>query len=327
MHILFVTATRIGDAVLSTGLLSHVVERYPGASLTIAAGPAAAPLFEAVPGIDRVLVLEKRRGGMHWLALYASTASRRWDLVVDLRGSALAWLVRAGERRVMAKGDRREHRVRQLGRLFGLDPPPNPVLWTAPRHERAAAALLSPGPPVLAIGPAANWRGKEWRAERFAELAQRLTAAGGMLPGARIAVLAAAHERLQAAPLLAMPAPAGAIDFVGRTDLLTAAAVLRRCAVFIGNDTGLMHIAAAVGTPTLGLFGPSPVEQYAPWGACTAVVRTSVPPEAMFGPDFDHRTTDTLMDSLTVEMAEAAAVELWRRAASATARDIAREAV
>src|SRR5437667_1975897 len=265
MHILFVTATRIGDAVLSTGLLSHVVERYPGARLTIAAGPVAAPLFEAVPRLDEVLVLRKRRGGLHWLALYARVAARKWELVVDLRGSALAWLVRAGERRVMAKGDPREHRVRQLGRLFALDPPPSPVLWTAPRHERAADALLPPGPPVLAIGPAANWRGKQWRAERFAELAQRLTGAGGPLPGARIAVLAAAHERAQAAPLLAAPVPGGVIDLVGRTDLLTAAAVLRRCSLFIGNDTGLTHIAAAAGIPTLALFGPSPVEQYAPW--------------------------------------------------------------
>src|SRR6266702_4493873 len=206
MHILFVTATRIGDAVLSTGLLSHLVERFPGARLVIAAGPVAAPLFEAVPGLDEVLVLRKRRWGLHWLALYARAARHRWDLVVDLRGSALAWLVRAGERRVMAKGDQREHRVRQLGRLFGLDPPPSPVLWTAARHERAADELLPPGAPVLAIGPAANWRGKQWRAERFAELAQRLTATGGPLPGARVAVLAAAHERAQAAPLLsAMP--------------------------------------------------------------------------------------------------------------------------
>jgi heptosyltransferase III len=315
MHILFVTATRIGDAVLSTGLLSHVVERFPGARLTIAAGPVAAPLFEAVPGLDEVLVLRKRRWGLHWLALYGRVAARRWELVVDLRGSALAWMVRAGERRVMAKGDPKEHRVRQLGRLFGLDPPPSPVLWTAPRHERTADALLPPGPPVLAIGPAANWRGKQWRAERFAELAQRLTAAGGPFPGARIAVLAAAHERAQAAPLLAAPAPGGVIDLVGLTDLLTAAAVLRRCSLFVGNDTGLTHIAAAAGVPTLGLFGPSPVEQYAPWGASTAFVRTALPPEALYGPGYDHRTTDTLMDSLTVDMVEAAARQLWRRAA------------
>ena len=71
MHILFVTATRIGDAVLSTGLLSYLVERYPGARLTIAAGPAAAPLFEAVPGLERIIVVQKRRWSLHWLALFA----------------------------------------------------------------------------------------------------------------------------------------------------------------------------------------------------------------------------------------------------------------
>src|SRR5919198_6009431 len=99
MHILFVTATRIGDAVLSTGLLAHLIERYPGTRLTIAAGPAAAPLFEAVPGLERLLVIEKRRWSLHWLSLYARAVRRRWNLIVDLRGSALAWLLRADERR------------------------------------------------------------------------------------------------------------------------------------------------------------------------------------------------------------------------------------
>lgn len=322
MHILFVTATYIGDAVLSTGLLSHIVERFPGARLTIAAGPAAAPLFEGVPGLHRVVVLKKRRWQLHWLALYAHAVSRRWDLVVDLRGSALAWMVRTDERRVMGKRDAREHRVRQLGRVFGLDPPPSPRLWTMPRYERAAEALLPPGRPVLAIGPGAKWRGKRWRAEYFADLACRLTAADGPLPDGRIAVLAAADERAQAAPLLAAPAPGGVIDLVGRTDLLTAAAVLRRSSLFIGNDTGLMHIAAAAGTPTLGLFGPSPEQEYAPWGSCTAVVRTAVPREALFGPGYDP-ATDTLMDSLSVEMAEAAARKLWRRAMGEAAPAVA----
>ncbi|MGE5269554.1 MAG: glycosyltransferase family 9 protein [Thiohalocapsa sp.] len=319
MRILFVTATRIGDAVLSTGLLSHLVDKFPRTRLTIAAGPLAAPLFAAVPSLERLLVVNKRRYALHWGELYARTMATRWDLVVDLRGSLLAWLLRAGERRVMAKGDAGEHRVRQLGRLFALDPPPSPKLWTWPSHQREAAALLPAGPPVLAIGPAANWRGKQWRAERFAALATRLTAPDGPLPGARVAVLAAAHERAQATPLLQALPPTEVVDLVGRTDLLTAAAVLRRAAMFIGNDTGLMHIAAAVGTPTLGLFGPSPVAQYAPWGSCTAVVRTALPPEAMFGPGFDPRTTDTLMDSLSVEVAEAAARQLWQRARSEAA--------
>jgi heptosyltransferase III len=319
MNILFITATRIGDAVLSTGLLGHLIERYPDARLTIAAGLVAAPLFEAMPGLERLVVVRKRLLALHWLGLYGAVAERRWDLVVDLRGSAIAWLLRARERRVMAKGNQHEHRVRQLARLFLLDPAPNPLLWLAPRHEQEAAALVPPGPPLLAIGPAANWRGKQWRAERFAELGRRLTAADGGFPGARVAVLAAAHERPQAEMLLAAIPPDRRIDLIGRTGLLTAAAVLRRCAMFIGNDTGLMHIAAASGVPTLGLFGPSPIDQYAPWGRCTAVVRTSDPPESMFGPGFDHRTTDTLMDSLSVEAVEAAVLELRRRAESEAA--------
>ena len=319
MHILFVTATRIGDAVLSTGLLSHLIERHPEARLTIAAGPVAAPLFEAVPGLERLAIVQKRPWALHWPLLYGRVATRRWDLVVDLRGSALAWLLRTRERRVMGKGQAAQHKVRQLGSLFRLDPPPSPCLWTAPRHERAAEALLPPGAPVLAIGPAANWRGKEWRADRFAELARRLIASDGVLPGARVAVLAAAHERAQAEPVLAAIPAERRIDLVGRTELLTAAAALRRCALFVGNDTGLMHIAAASGVPTLGLFGPSPVEQYAPWGRCAAWVCTETPRSAMFPPGFDHRTTDTLMDSLSVDAVETAARRLWTRAASLAA--------
>jgi ADP-heptose:LPS heptosyltransferase len=319
MHILFVTATRIGDAVLSTGLLAYLIDRYPTAWLTIAAGPVAAPLFEAVPRLERLAVMEKLRWSTHWLPFYALVATRRWDLVVDLRGSALAWLVRAGERRVMTKGDPREHQVRQLGRLFDLDPPPGPRMWTGPHHEASARALIPLDGPVLAIGPAANWRGKQWRGERFAELARRLTSPSGPLPGARVAVFAARHERPQAEPLLAVIPVHRRIDLVGRVDLLTAAAALRRCAFFIGNDTGLMHMAAASGRPTLGLFGPSPSEKYAPWGQRAALVRSTDPPEAMFGPGFDHRTTDTLMDGLSVDAAEAAACRLWHSVASAAA--------
>jgi heptosyltransferase III len=313
MRILFVTATRIGDAVLSTGLLGHLIDQHPGSALTIAAGPLAVPLFAAVPGVAQLITLAKQPMARHWLHLYRKVVATRWDIVVDLRGSALAYLLRARERRVLAKSDRPEHKVQQLARLLALDPPPAPRVWITPRHERQAAALVPPGAPVLAIGPAANWRGKEWRAERFAELALRLTAPGAPLAGARVAVMAAAHEAAQAAPLLAAIPASRRIDLVGEADLLTAAAILRRATLFIGNDTGLMHLAAAAGAPTLGLFGPSPLEHYAPWGARTGVAKTAVPYLQLFPPGFDYRTTDTLMDSLSVDAAEAAARALWMR--------------
>src|SRR5262249_53062078 len=152
----------------------------------------------------------------------------------------------------------------------------------------------------------------EWRAERFAELARRLTSAGGLFPGARIAVLAAAHERAQCQPLIDALGNR-AIDLVGKIHLLTVAAVIARSSLFIGNDTGLMHLAAATGTPTFGLFGPSPIDQYAPWGKHTAVVATAIPHKDLIPPDFDRLTTDTLMDSLSVDMAEESVRQLWAR--------------
>ncbi|HLI22413.1 MAG TPA: glycosyltransferase family 9 protein, partial [Stellaceae bacterium] len=205
-----------------------------------------------------------------------------------------------------------EHRVTQMARIFALDPAPAPRLWIAAEREAEAARLVPPGGPVLAIGPAANWRGKEWRGERFAELAQRLTEPGGLFPGARVAVLAAAHERPQALPLIEALGPR-ALDLVGKIHLLTVAAVIKRAALFIGNDTGLMHLAAATGTPTLGFFGPSPIDQYAPWGPHTAVVATAIRPPELIPPNFDRLTTDTLMDSLSVDMAEQGVRTLWAR--------------
>src|SRR6185437_13904610 len=123
--------------------------RHPEARIWVAAGPLAAPLFAGVPCVERVLVVEKKAASLHWLELYAAVAGTRWDLVVDLRGSALAWLLPTREQRTTAKGDAGEHRVRQLARLFDLDPPPSPRLWTGPEHERQAALLVPPGAPFL----------------------------------------------------------------------------------------------------------------------------------------------------------------------------------
>jgi ADP-heptose:LPS heptosyltransferase len=265
MRILFVTATRIGDAVLSTALLGHLLREHPGARITIACGPAAAEVFARMPGLERLIVVGKRRFSLHWPLLWAQVAFTRWDLVVDLRASALAWMVPA-RRRAIGKGGRRPgHRLTHIGQVLGLSPPPLPVAWTAPSDEAFAAGVL-PGRPWLVLGPTANWAEKVWPAERFVAVAQALTEAGGALAGARIAVLGGpgAGERDMAAPVLrALP---GAVDLVGTLSLPQAAAVLRRAALYIGNDSGLMHLAAAAGAPVVGVFGQSDAREYGPSG-------------------------------------------------------------
>lgn len=315
MRILFVTANRIGDAVLSTGLLSHLIAQHPHARVTVAAGPVAAALFADLPGLERLIVLRKRAFSLHWLSLWLACITRKWDIVLDLRRSALGWTLFAGQRFVSSKSTSSGHRVQQLGATLGLaDTPPTPTVWTNSAAETEAYRLIPDGAPVLAIAPAANWPGKQWRAQHFVALIERLTAPGAIFAGARIAIFAAEHERPQIAGLLDTIPDAQRIDLVGKTTLPVAITCLRRCALFIGNDSGLMHMAAAGGVPTLGLFGPSRVEHYAPWGAKTAWVRTVDSYEELIGaPGYDHRTTGTLMDGLSVDAVEEASLGLWRK--------------
>ncbi len=312
MNILFVTATRIGDVVLTTGVLGWLAKQYPTARFTIACGRPAAPLLESFPQLERLIVIDKRPLSGHWVGLWARCVTRPWSLVVDLRSSGLSWFLLAGRRIVRRRRDNTRHGVLELADLFGAAPPPAPMLWTRTEDERRAEALL-PGATVLGIGPTANWRGKEWPAESFATLIRRLTAVGGPLPGAHVAVFGAPSERAVAEPVLASIPEARRVDLVGTADLATVAACLRRCALYVGNDSGLMHMAAAVGTPTLGLFGPGNETRYGPWGKRTAVVRTPLAPEQLMGPGFDHRTTGTLMESLTVDAVEDAACQLLQR--------------
>ena len=320
MRILFITSTRIGDAVLSSGLLDALVDRHPGARFTIACGPLAAPLFEAAPRVDAIVQLRKRRGSMHWFDLWLRSVRTRWHTVVDLRRTGIAYVLRAKHRHRMA-GDRPgRHKVEQYGRALKLATPPAPHLWLDRSHREAAARLIPDGGPVLALGPTANWPGKEWPGENFAMLAERLTAPGAVLPGARVAVFSAPHERDRALAALERVPAARRIDLAGSLDLLTVFACLKRSTLFVGNDSGLMHMAAAADIPTLGLFGPSRPELYRPWGERAAFVRTPETFEEIVGsPDYDHRTTGSRMGSLTVDHVMSAVDGLWARAGSAAA--------
>jgi ADP-heptose:LPS heptosyltransferase len=312
MKILFIGHTRIGDAVLSTGILKTLAESDSDARVTVACGAAAAPLFAAAPFVERVVPIAKRRMALHWLDVWRQVVGTHWDVVVDLRDSAIPWVVRARRRLVRKRSPTHaEHRAIGLARVIGRqDTPPSPHLWTTPAHDAAAARLIPDGPPVLALGPTANWRGKIWPAKNFVALIDRLAgdATDAPLRGARVAVFGGPGEHSIAQPVIDAVPASRRIELVGAADLPTVFACLRRCALFVGNDSGLMHMAAAAGIPTVGLFGPSRPEHYAPWGARTASVRTRLPYEAhVGGPGYDHRSTGSLMESLAIDDVETAA--------------------
>ena len=292
MRILFISPNRIGDAVITCGVLDHLIRTHPGCRITIACSPLAAGVFERMPNRERTILVVKQPYDRHWLALWRQVVLTVWDLVVDMRGSALAYLVPARRRAV---------RRRMPGRMFeqyaaalGITPAPLPVVWTAAADQARAAGLLPHDRPVVALGATANWAPKVWPAERFAALVRRLGA--GPLPGVVPAVFAGPGEaeRQMAAPLLeALP---GAIDLRGTLSIAEAAACIERSALFVGNDSGLMHLAAATGAATVGLCGTTidRADEMAPAGRRASWARAD----------------SASMESLSVETAYAACLEM-----------------
>lgn len=307
VRILFVTASRIGDAVLSTGLLAHLARTHPQARFTVACGAPAAALFAAAPFVEKVIPMVKRKRAGHWRDLWLETCTTWWSLVVDLRGSALAYVLPARRRAVLKSSWAPRHRLFHLSSALGLDRPLPPELWSTPEQQSLAERLVPPGPFTLALGPTANWGAKQWPAERFAEVARTLTARRD----GRVVVFGAASERPSVEPLLRALPPERCIDLIGAVDLPTVHACLKRCQLYVGNDSGLMHMAAAAGIPTLGLFGPSSEVFYGPFGSRCASVRGPRSFEDIcHAPDYDYRSQDCLMLDLTADRVIAAAEAL-----------------
>jgi ADP-heptose:LPS heptosyltransferase len=273
--ILFITSNRIGDAVLSSGLIKRLSDEIPNARFTVVAGPVAAPLFEELPSLDRIITLAKTKNRGHWFDLWREVRGTRWGLVVDLRGSGLSRFISTRRRAIWKKvSGPPVHKVVEAARILKIeDDPAPPYLFTTPETDARAEELTAGFGPILALAPAANWLGKTWPLERFSRVAMRLLDPEGPMKGGRLMVLGAPEDGKLAKGLRDVVMRNQFINLTEETDLLTAHACLKRARLFIGNDSGAMHLAAAAGIPTLGLFGPSDERLYGPWGEAARVAR------------------------------------------------------
>lgn len=303
-RILFITSTRIGDAVLSFGLIDHILKTYPEPRLTIVCGHLPSSLFAGVPNLDELIVLKKQPYKRHWLELWRWVIGTKWDVVVDLRNSLVSRLIRADQRFIHGRHiDENQHKVKQNAQVMRLNTVPLPRLWISEAQAAKAAELIPTGGKVIGVGPTANWIGKTWPVERFIEIIKFLRAADGAFPDARVAVFAAPGEEAAACEVLQSVPEASRIDVIAKVDPGTAAAALARVDFYIGNDSGLMHSAAAAGVPTFGLFGASYDTIYAPYGVCTAYLRTPETFDELIDfPGYDPKTLKhSLMTSLSVD--------------------------
>jgi len=302
--VLFVTSNRIGDCVISSGILREIGRQIPGAEISVACGRPPAPFFRSAPGVERVIVLDKKKAAGHWLDLWRQVVGTHWALVIDIRGSALSYLLNA-DRRIVYN---RTHetglaKVDMVTRLMGAPAPLEPELFIDDRARVEAAAIIDPAlatapnsreAPIIALAPIAHQPGKSWPADRWGELV-RMLKADPRFAGWRFMPVGGPGDRPPATPALEAAGPL-AIDFVGKGDILASAAAIDRAALFVGNDSGLMHVAAAAGKPTLGLFGPTEWWLYGPRGPRTAIAASN-PVRGEFAP-IEALTTQRVFEAV-----------------------------
>jgi heptosyltransferase-2 len=287
----------IGDFVRCHTVAKLLKQRFPFRPIDVLTTAMVSPLIDYMPGIRKGIVVDLPRKrlapGQHFalasrlrregyaqalvmprtwksaLALYLAGIPRRTGFIGEGRLGLINDL-RFGERKLPRMVDR----CAILALPKGEPPPaewPLPELVVSPTELEAwrqRLDLRSDGRPEIALAPGAVGPSKRWPATAYAELAQRLTA-----EGYRVWIIGGPHERPLAAEIGG--SPQGAIRDLTGPDLRNAILALAATAVAVSNDSGLLHVAAALGTPAIGIFGPTSPFHWAPLNPLSAVIESA----------------------------------------------------
>jgi heptosyltransferase-2 len=309
--ILVVRFGALGDVILTTPLLRALHQRHPGARITLVTKAAWEPLFASHPHVSAVEALQP---GESLLSLARRLRATAWDHRLDLHGSLRSRLLRqllggrwGGWRKPRLRRALRVWTHRRLGpdpgpvaeqyfaaaRTLGVVPDGGPLEIHPAPEDDARASAFAPSGRFVAVAPGASRATKRWPPAHWEQLARSLREVG--IP--TVAVGAAGERGL-------VPAVADACAI----GLGPTAALLRRAATVVANDSGLMHLATAVGTPVIALFGPTvPDLGYGPYRADAVVLERDLPcrPCTVYGgahcPLGHHRCMIDLMPETVAE--------------------------
>ena len=337
MTVMVFSPNWLGDAVMALPAVADIRRHDPAGRLVVAARPGVAGLWQIAAGVDEVVIIP-RAGGAARLRMLAANAGAlrlvRADSAVLLpnslqtalmarragipvrwgyRGNFRGWLLTRAvprPRGLVHQADYYQRLVAAMGIPSGSRVPQLDVPAAIADGVRGmlAAAGWTPGTRLVGIAPGAAYGGaKRWPAERFAAVAAELARAHGLLP----VLVGAEADRPAACAIeaeLDKIADAGrrprVVNLAGRTDLPQLAGVLTLCAAFVSNDSGAMHLAAAVGTPVVALFGPTDERVTAPLARRARVLTADAwcRPCLLRECPLDHRCMDGI-DAVTVARA------------------------
>jgi lipopolysaccharide heptosyltransferase II len=345
-RILLLRLERIGDLLMSAPAIAAVRDFAPDAEIDLVVGSWNASIARLIPGIDRVETLDASwlsrgtgGGGMRALMAHARKwRTRNYDLAInfegDIRSHLLIALSGATERAgfTMAGGgplltrrfefDPRQHTTANAWRLVRetftavgvttnqATAPPFRLQLPALARERAAA-LVGREPRVIALHASGGREIKQWPPERFAEAAARVARE---LDATLVLTGSPGDRPIVDVVRAKLPNDVAIIDLTGELELPILGAVLERCLVFLTGDTGPMHLAAAVGTPTVAVFGLSDPARYAPISTRHRIVRIDLPcapcNRVRLPPQRCQGHTPDCLEGVTVDAVVRAALEL-----------------
>lgn len=302
--ILLVQLGDIGDVVYSFPCAKALKEAFPAANIAIAVRKKAGGLVEDCPWVDDIIAVDTQKRNLREALTYQKDFWRKvrrfgFDLAVDLRtgtrGAILTFLSGAKQRVGRYASDGKLWRNRVFTHLvlpeakenqfiaeyyldilseYGISTDNlNPEIQVAPAKSTQIAELLRAenvpsDKPMIAVQPFSLWAYKEWGIAKYVEVIKRLAK---RLP-VSVIITGAPDERTKAEELVRQCGDV-VFNFAGKTPLNLLPALLEKCGVFLGVDSAGVHIAAAVGTPTISLYGPSSPETWAPKGEDHVVVR------------------------------------------------------
>jgi len=285
-RVLIVLLGAIGDVVRAMPLVQRLRAAWPECEITWAVEPTAAPLLDGHPVIDRVLVFERSRGARAFAPFLNDVRRVRADVTLDLqrhlKSGVTSWYSRAPVRVGFHRKNSREgnwlfnthtipaaahfsSKVKQFlsfAEFFGISASPVDFgLAARPAEREHAARLLGTAAAPAALFVGSTWPSRRWLPDHTAAVCRDLTERG-LDP----VLLGAPADAPFAKAVMEKMGTVRVINLAGRTSLRDVVALLSRAVVAIGPDSGPMHIAAAVGTPVVSLWGATSPARSAPYG-------------------------------------------------------------
>lgn len=276
-HILIVTLSNIGDVILTTPVITFLARQYPKSSVTVVCGPKAAPLLEKSHWVDRLIVYDKHASLLKKLKFLKQLRENKYDCVVDLRNSAIPFLVSARRRSpIFRKFSMLQMRDRHLQVLRQMGFQPDGESEFDFFHEDDVRKVLSKLNYKGAVSrrnwilaaPVAASSAKTWKEEGFQRVIEKL-----LESHEQDILLVGDGSARQVCQRLSAIDRKRVFDLAGETSLRELGVLVHLSAMLLTNDSAIMHMAYEMNRPVVALFGPTNHEKYGRTGPFWNIVR------------------------------------------------------